>query len=122
MGNPDKVRYLAGNLCIPRNRIFNSRNDTFLPDIMDATGGKGVDIVLNSLPGELLHAWWKCVAEFGVMVDIGKRDFQGKAVLAMDLFEANRSYAGIDLSQIGLDRPLLMQRQASYPRFDVRAD
>lgn len=78
---------------------------------MEATSGEGVDIVLNSLSGELLHASWKCVAKFGTMVDIGKSDFQGKAVLAMDLFEENRTYVGVDLSQIAFNRPLIMQRQ-----------
>lgn len=89
---------------------------------MEATSGKGTDIVLNSLSGELLHVSWKCVAEFGIMVDIGKRDFQGKAVLAMDHFEANRSYAGIDLSQISLDHPSKIQRQVLYPNNHGQAD
>jgi len=62
---------------IPRNHIFNSRNSSFLPDVMRETNGTGVDVVLNSLSGDLLHASWKCVAEFGKMVEIGKRDFIG---------------------------------------------
>lgn len=83
---------------IPRERIFKSRNTSFLNDIMTATSGHGVDLVLNSLSGELLHASWKCVAEFGRMIEIGKRDFLGKAQLSMDLFENNRSFFGVDIS------------------------
>lgn len=41
---------------IPRDRIFNSRTSEILPGILRETGGKGVDVVLNSLSGELLHA------------------------------------------------------------------
>jgi NADPH:quinone reductase-like Zn-dependent oxidoreductase len=41
---------------------------------MDATNGSGVDLVLNSLSGELLSISWKCVAPDGAMVEIGKRD------------------------------------------------
>ena len=89
---------------------------------MNATGGKGVDIVLNSLSGELLHVTWRCVAEFGIMVDIGKRDFQGNALLAMDLFEANRSYAGVDLSQICSDRPSTMHRQVICPSVPIQTN
>ncbi|KAL8646874.1 MAG: hypothetical protein Q9226_006676, partial [Calogaya cf. arnoldii] len=122
VGNAEKVNYLVERHGIPRNRIFSSRDETFFPNIMEATRGKGTDIVLNSLSGELLHVSWKCVAEFGIMVDIGKRDFQGKAVLAMDHFEANRSYAGIDLSQISLDRPSKIQRQVLYPNSHSQAD
>jgi NADPH:quinone reductase-like Zn-dependent oxidoreductase len=82
---------------IPREHILNSRNMSFLPAVKALTNGRGVDLVLNSLSGELLHASWKCVAEFGKMLEIGKRDFIGKAQLNMDLFEANRSFHGIDL-------------------------
>lgn len=72
---------------------------------MRATNGKGVDVVLNSLAGDLLHASWKCVAEFGTMVEIGKRDFRRRAKLAMESFEANRTFVGLDLWQISQKRP-----------------
>jgi len=41
---------------IEPERIFNSRDTTFLSAILKATNNRGVDIVLNSLSGELLHA------------------------------------------------------------------
>jgi NADPH:quinone reductase-like Zn-dependent oxidoreductase len=72
---------------------------------MEATNNHGVDVVLNSLSGDLLHASWKCVAEFGVMVEIGKRDFRRRAKLAMEDFEQNRTFIGLDLWQIVQVRP-----------------
>ncbi|RYP81174.1 hypothetical protein DL769_002122 [Monosporascus sp. CRB-8-3] len=30
-----------------------------------ATGGRGVDVVMNTLTGDLMHATWDCVASFG---------------------------------------------------------
>lgn len=81
---------------IARNRIFNSRNSSFLADVKRETNCRGVDVVLNSLSGELLHASWKCVAEYGKMLEIDKRDFIGRGKLSIDLFEANRSFFGID--------------------------
>lgn len=48
-----------------RGEIFNSRDESFLPDLMRETQGRGVDVVLNSLSGELLHASWRCVAPRG---------------------------------------------------------
>jgi hypothetical protein len=83
---------------------------TFQRDIMSYTNGRGVDVVLNSLSGELLHASWECVAEFGCMVEIGKRDLRGKGRLALDLFEKNRRYIGADLATIGAKRPEIMSR------------
>jgi hypothetical protein len=71
---------------------------------MQETQGNGVDIVLNSLAGELLHASWQCVAEFGKMIEIGKRDFLEHGSLAMDLFGGNRAFFGVDLVRL-LEKP-----------------
>lgn len=90
---------------IPRHHIFNSRNSSFLEDVKRETNGRGIDIVLNSLSGELLHTSWKCVAEYGKMLEIGKRDFIGRGMLSMDIFEANRAFFGIDLARLGMERP-----------------
>ena len=90
---------------IRHHRIFNSRDSSFLADLMRETSGRGVDLVLNSLSGELLHASWKCVAEYGKMLEIGKRDFIGRGMLSMDLFEANRAFFGIDMARLGVERP-----------------
>lgn len=100
VGNEEKVQYLMSTFDMPRNRIFNSRDKSFLADVMAATKGRGVDIVLNSLSGELLHTSWDCVAEFGKLIEIGKRDLVGNGKLALNVFELNRSYHGIDLGHI----------------------
>ncbi|KAJ5109662.1 hypothetical protein N7532_002307 [Penicillium argentinense] len=57
----------------------------------------GVDIVLNSLAGKLLHASWECVAPFGKMIEIGKRDFMTHGALEMGPFLANRTFVGVDM-------------------------
>jgi NADPH:quinone reductase-like Zn-dependent oxidoreductase len=72
---------------------------------MAETRGRGVDVVLNSLSGELLHTSWKCVAEFGSFVEIGRRDFVGQGTLAMEIFESNRSFIGFDLLLFSRERP-----------------
>ncbi|KAF2138887.1 uncharacterized protein K452DRAFT_276732 [Aplosporella prunicola CBS 121167] len=110
VGTDEKVEYLMRTFSIPRNHIFNSRNSSFLPDVMRETNGTGVDVVLNSLSGDLLHASWKCVAEFGKMVEIGKRDFIGQGQLAMEAFEANRTFYGVDFAPIAEKRPFVIKR------------
>ena len=105
VGNEDKVNHLVNVYGIPRTHIFNSRNSTFYSDVMTLTSNRGVDLVLNSLSGELLHSSWKCVAPHGAMVEIGKRDILGHARLNMDLFESNRAFFGVDIGQISRDRP-----------------
>ncbi|KAJ5371780.1 Acyl transferase/acyl hydrolase/lysophospholipase [Penicillium concentricum] len=108
VGNDKKVAYLMENFGLPRERIFNSRNTSFQPDLMRATGGRGVDVVLNSLSGNLLHASWECVAKFGRMVELGKRDFISHGMLNMSLFEANRAFFGVDLAQVCKETPEIL--------------
>ncbi|KAH1629843.1 hypothetical protein KXX39_003331 [Aspergillus fumigatus] len=108
-GSEAKVDYLVHNMGIPRQRIFNSRDSSFLPALMRVTQGRGVDVVLNSLAGELLHASWKCVAEFGKMVEIGKRDFLEHGKLDMDAFCGNRAFFGVDLIRLG-EKPGFISR------------
>jgi NADPH:quinone reductase-like Zn-dependent oxidoreductase len=110
VGNEAKVQFLVETFGLPRHHIFHSRNTSFLPDLLRETNGKGVDVVLNSLSGQLLHASWECVAEFGKMIEIGKRDFVGHGKLEMNLFEKNRAFFGVDLWMLTQTRPALGQR------------
>ncbi|KAI3017033.1 hypothetical protein CBS147482_2834 [Aspergillus niger] len=101
VGSEEKASYLVKTFHIPRDRIFNSRDCSFLPGILRETDGRGVDVVLNSLAGELLHASWSCVAEFGKMIEIGKRDILEHGKLPMDAFGGNRAFFGVDLIRLG---------------------
>ncbi|CAG8370997.1 unnamed protein product [Penicillium salamii] len=103
VGTEQKAQYLQDVFGIPRENIFESRNASFVEDVKSATGGQGVDIVLNSLSEGLLHASWSCVAKFGKMIELGKRDFLGHGMLDMETFGANRSFIGVDLLQLALE-------------------
>ncbi|KAI1379833.1 putative polyketide synthase [Hypoxylon crocopeplum] len=125
VGTNDKIDFLVKELGVPRERIFNSRNISFLYDVMTATGGRGVDVVLNSVSGELLHASWKCVAQNGCMVEIGQRDLTGKGRLAMDPFADNRSFCAVDISRLSVvNKPciarLLTQTMELYDKGVVK--
>jgi NADPH:quinone reductase-like Zn-dependent oxidoreductase len=63
----DAVEHLVTDCNVPRERILVSSSTSFLPWLMGATAGKGVDAVLlrRSMPAELLRAHWKCVAPRG---------------------------------------------------------
>ncbi|KAJ5101357.1 hypothetical protein NUU61_003579 [Penicillium alfredii] len=94
----DKREYLTKNFGIPENRMFNSRNIKFAADIRRETGGRGVDVILNSLIGDLLDESWRLTADGGIMVEIGKRDIVDRNTLAMEPFDRNCSFRAVDLS------------------------
>ena len=98
VGTDEKREYLANNFGIPRNRIFSSRNTKFAEEIRRETGGRGCDVILNSLIGELLDESWRLTADGGTMVEIGKRDIVDRNTLAMEPFERNCAFRGLDLA------------------------
>jgi NADPH:quinone reductase-like Zn-dependent oxidoreductase len=105
VGSNEKRDYLRNTFGIPSDHIFCSRDESFYAGVMNATNGPGVDVLLNSLAGELLHASWQCVAEFGKLVELGKRDAIGSARLEMRPFLENRSYCCVELSHLTRDKP-----------------
>ena len=55
--------------------VFDSRTTGFARGVLEATGGAGVDVVLNSLTGEgFVEASLGCLREGGRFVELGKRD------------------------------------------------
>ncbi|KAL4863553.1 hypothetical protein BDV12DRAFT_206394 [Aspergillus spectabilis] len=94
---------------VPREFIFKLRDTTLLHDVLTATQGRGADVVLNSVSGELLHASWQCVSEFGIMVHIEKQDPIDRRRLALDLLAANRSFAAVNIAQLCEKRPEIIQ-------------
>ncbi|CAH0054501.1 unnamed protein product [Clonostachys solani] len=117
VGSEEKVQYLHKEFGIPLNRILHSRDDSFVADVMRETNGRGVDLVLNSLSGELLHATWNCVASFGTMVEIGKRDLIGNGKLDMRPFLANRSYSCVDIDHFWRKPALLKHLVTSTVKY-----
>ncbi|KHN94311.1 polyketide synthase [Metarhizium album ARSEF 1941] len=97
MGSPAKRQLLKDVYGLKEEQMFSSRDASFAKGVMDATGGKGVDVVLNSLAGPLLHASWACLAPFGRFLEIGKRDIHENSKIAMDPFRRNVLFASIDL-------------------------
>jgi NADPH:quinone reductase-like Zn-dependent oxidoreductase/NAD(P)-dependent dehydrogenase (short-subunit alcohol dehydrogenase family) len=102
VGSKEKGDFLHRDLTIPRENIFHSRDDSFVHDILAATGGRGVDVVLNSLSGHLLHASWRCVAPCGTFIELGKRDIVGRGKLAMEALDENRAFVAIDMAHLAV--------------------
>ncbi|THY48142.1 polyketide synthase [Aureobasidium pullulans] len=110
VGSIDKKQHIMTEYGIAEDHIFYSRDTTFGPAIRQATGGQGVDIVLNSLGGDFLRESWDCLAPFGRFIEIGKADITKNSRLEMAQFEYNVSFASVDLTKVAAYRPKLMKR------------
>ncbi|KAI1178391.1 reducing type I polyketide synthase [Nemania sp. FL0916] len=98
VGTQEKRDFLKSEFGIPDERIFSSRTKEFADQIMAHTGGKGVNVILNSLTGDLLDASWRIIADGGTMVEIGKKDILDRNSLAMEPFNRNASFRALDFS------------------------
>lgn len=99
-GSQTKREYLVNELGVPESHIFSSRDPSFVENVMRATGGRGVDVVINSLVGDLMHESWGCLAEFGRFVEIGKRELIDAGKLDMRIFLRNATFTAFDLSEL----------------------
>lgn len=61
------------------------------------TGGRGVDVVLNSLSGEALRQSWLLVAPYGRFIELGKRDIVENSGLDMAPFIKNVSFHAVNI-------------------------
>ncbi|KAL4937244.1 hypothetical protein BDV06DRAFT_227148 [Aspergillus oleicola] len=110
VGSEEKRQPLTSTYQIPADHIFDSRSSSFARAIQRVTGGRGVDVVLNSLSGDLLEDSWHCVAPFGRFLEIGKKDIQSNTKLPMAPFRRNATFHAIDLRAARKDNPELLQR------------
>ncbi|KAI0975966.1 hypothetical protein F4678DRAFT_457324 [Xylaria arbuscula] len=110
VGSKEKIKHLVEYYGISRDHIFSSRDASFVSGVMHETSGRGIDLVLNSLSSQLLHKSWACVAEYGIMIDLGSRDLVGAGRLNMTPFLANRSYAVVNIQHYINKRPEILAR------------
>ena len=107
VGSDKKRRFLTESFNIPPENIYSSRNEDFAHHVMKATDGRGVDVILNFLTGNLLDESWRCIADRGVLLEIGKKDMLERNSLSMEPFCRNASYRALDMSHPSITRPMV---------------
>lgn len=109
VGNEIKKEHLVAVYGLRSDRIFLSRSPHFGKQVQEATNQIGVDVVLNSLGGELLRVSWESLAKFGRFVEIGRRDIDRNSRLDMATFSKSITLASVDLEMLRDEKPTLMQ-------------
>ncbi len=90
--------------------VFDSRSLDFYNDVMEVTGGRGVDIVLNSLTGRFITQSLKCLAPFGRFIELGKFDIYRNNKLGLQRLGENISYFVVDIDRLAVQKPELHQQ------------
>ncbi|TWJ21119.1 polyketide synthase 12 [Micromonospora endolithica] len=98
--SPPKQHVLR-SLGLADDHIANSRTLDFEKQFLIASGGTGVDVVLNSLAGEFVDASLRLVAPGGHFLEMGKTDIRAAEAVRRDHPEVR--YQAYNLDQEGPD-------------------
>ena len=112
-GTPAKRDFL--HLC-GVDHVLDSRSLHFAEQVMDLTGGQGVDVVLNSLAGEALRRSLELLRPHGRFVELGKRDILTDNPLSLAPFDADLAFFGMDISSLIAQTSPLMDRHCATMR------
>jgi len=86
-------------------KVMDSRTQAFAGEVLAATGGEGVDLVLNSLSGTAIEASLAALAADGRCFEIGKTDiYAEQRAMALLPFRRRLSYQAVDLLGFAQDR------------------
>ncbi|QXJ26736.1 SDR family NAD(P)-dependent oxidoreductase [Actinomadura graeca] len=89
-------------LGLGRDRLASSRTLEFEEHVLTATGGRGVDVVLNSLAGEFIDASLRTLPRGGRFAEMGKTDLRDPEVVRRA--HPGVEYRAFDLHEAGPDR------------------
>jgi acyl transferase domain-containing protein/NADPH:quinone reductase-like Zn-dependent oxidoreductase/acyl carrier protein/SAM-dependent methyltransferase len=89
------------------HHVLDSRDIAFADAVRDLTGGRGVDVVLNSLGGDAMERSLGLLRPFGRFIELGKRDFMMDTRVGLRVLRQNISYHAVDVDRLPVDRPEL---------------
>ncbi|MEP6999079.1 MAG: SDR family NAD(P)-dependent oxidoreductase [bacterium] len=95
-GTPEK-RALVRSLGV--HHVMDSRSLAFAEEIMRITGGEGVDIVLNTLPGQAIEKGLSVLRANGRFLEIGRRDIWQNSKIGLRHFTRNLTLIAIDVDR-----------------------
>ena len=90
--------------------VFNSRDLQFSEQLLKATNGRGVDLVLNSLSGKAIEHSFRTLAPYGRFIEIGKVDIYDENRISLYPFRKNLSYFAVDIDAALQDRPTAIRK------------
>ena len=90
--------------------LINYSNLDFLEEVKKHTDGKGVDVVLESVGGEVFDKSLKCLRPLGRLVVYGSSSAQVAAARVPDLMQAAVSVAGFSYGFLTVARPDVIQQ------------
>jgi acyl transferase domain-containing protein/NADPH:quinone reductase-like Zn-dependent oxidoreductase/SAM-dependent methyltransferase len=80
--------------------VLDSRSLSFAEEVLERTGGEGVDVVLNSLAGEAISRGLAVLRTGGRFLEIGRRDIDSDTRVGLRPFRKNLSFFSADVARL----------------------
>ena len=106
-------------------QVMDSRTLEFADEVSEATGGAGVDVVLNSLAGDAMEKSLDTLGPCGRFLEIGIRDILENRAVGLLPFIRGLSYFAVELASLAVDRPplfasLLRETMDAFEKGELR--
>lgn len=92
------------------HEVLASRSLNYSEEVMALTDGRGVDVVFNSSPGEILAQNLHVAAEFARIIEIGKADIYFGGVMDLKPFDRNLTFYAVDMDRMFAHKPELARQ------------
>ncbi|AQQ52618.1 quinone oxidoreductase family protein [Planococcus lenghuensis] len=110
VGSYDKVEIVRAN---GADHIINYRKEDFAAAVNELTNGQGVDVILDSVAGEITETSLECLAPYGRLVQFGNSGGRAGTIKTNDLHASCRSVLGFSLGTTRKKRPYLLKETAT---------
>ncbi|KAH9883278.1 polyketide synthase [Xylariomycetidae sp. FL2044] len=107
--NASKRQLLMDDYGIPESHIFSYRTTDFAAGVMRLTGGKGADVIVNTLEGKAHKASWECIAKLGTFLEFPKWEIYKRSQLDMEVFDRGARFISVDMFVLADARPEYIQ-------------
>lgn len=98
----DFLRELGVRHCV------NYRSTDFEIKINELTQGKGVNVIINTLSGEVIQKNMRCLANGGRYIELAMTALKSAKAIDLSVLNQNQTFFSVNLAQLAIDDPELM--------------
>ncbi|KAF1018226.1 MAG: 3-ketoacyl-CoA thiolase [Burkholderia gladioli] len=101
-GSQEKLDYLRDQ---GAQHLINYREQDFEAEVARITGGRGVDVVINTLSGEAIDKGLRSLSPGGRYIEIAMMALKSAQAVDLSVLDSNQSFFSIDLARLIAERP-----------------
>ncbi|WP_096716360.1 SDR family NAD(P)-dependent oxidoreductase [Paraburkholderia acidicola] len=106
-GSQEKLDYLAAQ---GAHHLINYREQDFEAEVARLTGGRGVDVVINTLSGDAIAKGLRSLAPGGRYIEIAMMALKSAHAIDLSVLNNNQSFFSVDLARLIAERPRKLEQ------------